>query len=102
MLDAEGYKRVRMGFSLSHSATLDLIEPTRWGSDSGKYLNNWGPGPYYIRISVHGLAAKAEQLSAAGTPYTLDEDNESVGGALLRVDPDALDGAIVELVEHRA
>jgi hypothetical protein len=102
VLKSEGYKRVQMPFALPHSATLDLIEPTHWDSETGKYLCNWGPGPYYIRISVHGLAAKAEQLSAAGTPYTLDEDNESVGGGLLRVDPVALDGAIVEFVEHVA
>jgi hypothetical protein len=99
-LTDDGYLRVRMGFTLPHSATLDLIEPTRWDSDAGKYLCNWGPGPYYIRISVHGLAAKADQLAAAGTPYTLDEDNESVGGPLLRVDPSALDGLLIELVEH--
>jgi hypothetical protein len=97
----EGFTRARMGFSLPHSATLDLIEPTRWDCDPGKYLCNWGPGPYYIRISVHGLEAKAELLEQAGTRFTLDKDSASADGALLRVDPDDVDGAIFEFVEHR-
>jgi len=97
----EGYTRVRMGFSLPHSATLDLIEPTRWDNDAGKYLCNWGPGPYYIRISVHGLDAKAEQLDRAGTGFTIDKDSAAAGGTLLRVHPADVGGAIFEFVEHQ-
>jgi hypothetical protein len=97
---AEGITRVRMGFSLPHSATLDLIEPTSWDGDAGKYLCNWGPGPYYIRISVHGLEAKADQLERAGTHFTIDKDSAPAGGVLLRVDPQDVGGAIFEFVEH--
>jgi len=102
LLEREGYKRVRMGFSLAHSATVDLIEPVRWDGAAGRFLCTWGPGPYYIRISVHGLEAKAEQLRAAGTRFTIDEESEAVAGPLLRVDPGDVGGALFELVEHRA
>ncbi|MDQ1697911.1 MAG: hypothetical protein QOJ03_3264 [Frankiaceae bacterium] len=97
----EGFRRVRMGFALPHSAALDLIEPTRWDGEAGKFLCNWGPGPYYIRISVNGLDAKADQLERAGTRFTLDKDSASAGGSMLRVDPQDVGGAIFEFVEHR-
>jgi len=99
-LNREGYRRARMGFTVRNSATLDVIEATRWDSDAGLYLNNWGPGPYYIRIGVHGLKAKAEDLRARGTKFTWVEESEAVGGkSLIRVDPSELRGQIFEFEE---
>lgn len=96
----EGLRRARMGFSLSHSGTLDLIEPTRWATDEGRYLYNWGPGPYYIRLSAIDLDAKAKSLYDRGTLFTrLHLD--SAGGDLIRIDPEELDGALVEIVQHQ-
>lgn len=100
-LTASGYRRARMGFALTHSATFDIIEPTRWDGETGRYLHNWGPGPYHIRVSVTGLDAKAEDLRARGTRFTLDEHSDAVDGPLLRVDPAEFGGAIFEFVEHR-
>lgn len=97
-LKGDGYRRARMGFALGHSATVDLIEPVRWDSEVGRYLHNWGPGPHYIRISVNDLAAKAEDLRARGTAFTRIEHSDAVDGAILRVDPAELNGAIVEFV----
>lgn len=99
-LNREGYRRARMGFTVRNSATLDVIEATRWDSDAGLYLNNWGPGPYYIRIGVHGLKAKAEDLRARGTKFIWVEESEAVGGkSLIRVDPSELRGQIFEFEE---
>lgn len=96
----EGYRRATMKFTLANSATLDVIEPTRWSGDAGVYLNSWGPGPYYIRIAVNGLAAKAADLEARGTRFTLIEGCEAVGGrSLIRVDPAELKGQLVEFEE---
>lgn len=95
----EGYRRARIGFSIPHSATLDLIEPTRWNSDLGLYLNNWGPGPDYMRISVNGLEAKAADLEARGTPFDWLPESEATDGRAIRVDDAALEGAKVEFVE---
>jgi hypothetical protein len=101
-LQKEGYRRARMAFRLPHSASLDVIQPVRWHSASGLYLHNWGPGPYYIRIAVHDLAAKAEDLKTRGTAFTWVEESEAVGGrALIQVDPGALNGQIVEFEEGR-
>jgi hypothetical protein len=85
---------------MPHSATLDLLEPQRWDTDEGRYLCNWGPGAYYIRLSAHDLEAKAKDLTARGTRFTLVEDDEQVAGPLLRIDPTELDGALLEIVEH--
>lgn len=99
-LQRSGLRRARMGFAMPHSATLDLLEPTRWDTDEGRYLYNWGPGPYYVRLSAHDLEAKAKDLEQRGTRYTLVEDDEGAGGPVLRVDPSELDGALIEIVEH--
>jgi hypothetical protein len=100
LLGGEGYRRARMGFTLKNSASLDVIEASKWDSDAGLYVNNWGPGPYYIRIGVHNLAAKAEDLRARGTKFTWIEESEAVGGrSLIKVDPSELRGQIFEFEE---
>jgi hypothetical protein len=100
LLTGEGYRRARMGFTLKNSASLDVIEATKWDSDAGLYVNNWGPGPYYIRIGVNDLAAKAEDLRARGTRFTWVAESEAVGGrSLIRVDPQELRGQIFEFEE---
>ncbi|MDB5982177.1 MAG: lactoylglutathione lyase, partial [Pseudomonas sp.] len=72
----------------------------RWDGDAGLYLNSWGPGPYYIRIGVHGLAAKADDLRARGTKFQWIESSEAVGGkSLIRIDPKELDGQLFEFEE---
>ncbi|WP_432198173.1 hypothetical protein [Streptomyces sp. bgisy027] len=98
----EGYRRARMAFTLQHSASVDLVQPTAWDGEAGAYLHSWGPGPYYTRISVHDLEAKAADLEARGTPFTWEPESEAVGGALIKVDPSALDGALFEFHEHQA
>ncbi|ROO88007.1 hypothetical protein EDD29_5660 [Actinocorallia herbida] len=102
VLHEDGCRRAEMGFTLPHSASVDLLEPTRWDSETGSYLNTWGPGPYYTRISVNDLGAKAADLESRGTPFTWVEESEAVGGPLIKVAPEALDGAIFEFHEHRA
>jgi hypothetical protein len=99
-LQREGYRRARMSFRLPHSASLDVIEPTRWNSPAGLYLHNWGPGPYYIRIGVKDLAAKAEDLKSRDTKFTWISESEAVGGGpLIQIDPRCLDGQIFEFEE---
>ena len=99
-LTKEGYRKATMKCALANSATLDVIEATRWNSDAGLYLNSWGPGPYYIRIAVNGLAAKAEDLRARGTRFTWIEECEAVGGKpLIRVDPADVRGQLFEFHE---
>jgi hypothetical protein len=102
-LPGEGYRLARMAFTLPHSASVDILEPTQWNGGAGYYLHTWGPGPYYTRISVHDLEAKAADLRSRGTNFTWIPESEALGGAsLIRVDPQALDGALIEFHEHQA
>ena len=97
-LAGEGYRRARLGFTMSHSAKLDVIEPSRWDSASGLYLHNWGPGPHFIRLGVFDLEAKAEQLREKGIAFEWVPESDAVGGApLIRIDPRELDGQVFEL-----
>lgn len=101
-LSKEGYLRARMAFQLPHSASLDVIEPTVWNSEAGLYLLNWGPGPYYIRIAVNDLRAKAEDLKERGTAFTWIEECEAVDGrSLIKIDPAELQGQIFEFEEYQ-
>jgi hypothetical protein len=96
----EGYLRATMDFTLANSASLDVIEATRWNGDAGRYVHTFGPGPYYIRIAVNGLAAKAEDLKSRGVKFTWIEESEAVGGrSLIRVDPAELRGQVFEFEE---
>ncbi len=100
-LKKDGYRRAKMGFTLKHSATLEVIQPTRWDSEMGLYLHNWGPGPHFIRIAVCGLKAKADDLKSKGVKFTWIEESEAVGGrSLIRIDPSELEGQIFEFEEH--
>lgn len=99
-LNREGYRRARMPFQCVGSASLDLIQPTHWDCEAGHYLNNWGPGLYYIRIGVNNLEAKAEDLRARGVNFSIVEDCEAIGGkSLLKVDPGELRGQMFEFEE---
>ncbi|ROO88031.1 hypothetical protein EDD29_5684 [Actinocorallia herbida] len=95
-LPEEGVRRARLGFALGHSATVDLIQPTRWNCDAGRYLYTWGPGPYSIQIAVNGLEAKSEDLKARGTGFSWVPDGTVAEGRRLRVDPRDLDGTLIE------
>lgn len=99
--DDEGMRRARMAFTIGHSATLDVIEPVRGDCETGRYLCNWGPGPYYIRIAVNGLDAKAGDLESRGTRYTWLPESAAAGGRRLQVNADDLRGMLVEFVEHQ-
>lgn len=101
MICGEGYRRARMGFSLPNSATLDVIEPTHWNHDAGLYLNSWGPGPYYIRIAVNDLGAKAADLRDRGTKFTWIESSDAVDGkSLIRVNSEEIRGQLFEFEEY--
>jgi hypothetical protein len=95
----EGVHRARIGFELAHSGVIDIVEPTRYDCETGRYLAIWGPGPYSVEIAVHGLDAKAADLDERGTRYERRPDRELTNGPSLRVDPTQLDGAIFDFVE---
>jgi len=100
LLAREGQRRAVMPFAVANSAALHVIQPTAWNTPAAHYLNNWGPGLYYIRIAVNGLEAKADDLRARGTRFTWVEESESAGGRpLIRIEPSELRGQVIEFEE---
>jgi hypothetical protein len=92
-------RRARFTFGLRHSATFDLLEPLDAGSEAGRYLATWGPGPYTVRLSTVDLDAKAADLEARGTRYRRVPPGDDLGPAL-RVHPADLLGLEVEILQH--
>lgn len=94
----EGYRRARFTFDVENSSTLDIIAPTRADSDVGNYTTTWGPGPYYTRIAVAGLQAKAARFKERDTPF-VTKPATSAAPERLVVDPAAVAGALFEFVD---
>jgi hypothetical protein len=67
-----GARRAVMPFRAPRSASLVLVEPSGQGRVADEY-EEVGAGAWTIRISVVDIDAKAEDLAARGTPFTLDD-----------------------------
>ena len=74
-----GSRRAVMPFKAPRSARLELVQPTGSGPVADTY-ERLGPGAWTIRISVVDVGAKAKDLAAHGTRFSLE-------GGILRPDP---------------
>jgi hypothetical protein len=83
--------------AIAGSAALELVQPVGSASRYWDFFARWGPGPHAIRIDVNQLGAKADDLRHRRTPYL--EQQSLDGDAVLAVEPDSLDGIIVEFRE---
>jgi hypothetical protein len=84
----EGSRRAHLGFRLAQSACVDLLEPAGDG-EAATFLRDWGPGIWSVRIAVSDLEAKAEDLRARGTPFTIERTGFEHPETVLLVDPAA-------------
>jgi len=72
VVDEPGCRRAVMTFRSPRSATLELVQPTAPGRVADAY-EQLGAGPWTIRIAVVDVPAKAADLDARGTPFTLED-----------------------------
>jgi hypothetical protein len=79
VVDERGVRRAVMPFRAPRSAFLELVEATGPGRVADAY-EQVGAGAWTIRISVVDVDAKAADLTARGTPFTIED-------AVLRPDP---------------
>jgi hypothetical protein len=70
--ERDGARRAVLPFLAPRSARLELVEPTGPGAVSEAY-EELGPGAWTVRISVVDVDAKAEDLAARGTPFTIED-----------------------------
>jgi hypothetical protein len=87
-----GARRAVLAMTMPHAATLELVQPLGEECEAGRYLARWGPGPFYTRIAVAGLEAKAEDLRRRGTDFHRPPGDPP----RLRVD---IDGVLLEFVD---
>ena len=80
VLEQDGARGAVMPFRAPRSARLELLEPTGPGRVAEAY-EQVGAGAWTIRISVVDVEAKADDLAARGTPFTLES-------GVLRPDPE--------------
>jgi hypothetical protein len=84
----EGCRRAVMPFSVARSAALEFVEPTGRGRVSEAF-DEVGPGAWTIRVAVVDVDAKAEDLAARDTQFTME-------AGVLRPDPAATLGVPFE------
>jgi hypothetical protein len=68
----DGARRAVMPFRAHRSAALELVEPVGPGRVADEY-EEVGAGAWTIRISVVDVDAKAQDLTARGTPFSIHE-----------------------------
>jgi hypothetical protein len=96
--DAEaGGRHAVMSRNYEQGAALKLVQP-RPGTPAGEHLERYGDGPFTIRIAVHDLDAKREELRSRGTAFTdlpaTEHEPERVA-----IDPAATAAMPFELIE---
>lgn len=94
-----GQRSAMMSRNYDHGAGLKIVEPTSTTSTAGAYHEAWGPGPFTIRVAVHDLDAKSDDLTARGTAFS-DLAPTSHEPRRLSVDPAATAAMPFEFVEY--
>ncbi len=94
VIEEDGCRRAILPFSTPRSARLELVEPKDSGREADA-LKQLGPGAWTIRVQVADVGAKADDLTARGTPFTLED-------GVLRSSPEATLSVPFEFVEGPA
>jgi hypothetical protein len=68
----DGARRAVMPFRAPRSASLELVQPSGPGRVADAY-EQVGAGAWTIRVSVVDVDAKAKDLAARGTPFTVED-----------------------------
>jgi hypothetical protein len=93
-----GYRSVVMSRNFVQGAALKLVEPLDAENPVGEYAAKWGSGPFTIRVAVHNLEAKCDDLSLRGTPF-VERAPTDYEPARLLIDPAATASMPFEFVE---
>ncbi len=81
---------------------LELIAPTREGSEVSGFLQKRGEGLHHICVAVSDIASELEKLKRAGARL-IDETPKpgAHGSRVAFVHPKGAHGVLLELVEHK-
>ena len=80
---------------------VELLEPTGPHSPIAKFLEKRGPGIHHIAVRVDDIRATLARLKEQGTRLIDETPRVGAGGCLIAfVHPAAVNGVLLELVEH--
>jgi methylmalonyl-CoA/ethylmalonyl-CoA epimerase len=80
---------------------LELVQPTTVESPFGRYIEERGEGLHHVALRTDDLNALVASLHGLGVPLQDVEPREGFTGRLSRLAPEALDGALLEVVQPR-
>ncbi len=92
---------VRVAMLPLGESRLELLEPSGEGSPIEKFLLRRGPGIHHIAVRVDDVRASIRRFKDAG--LRLIDDEPRTGANNMRVafvHPSAMNGVLLELVEH--
>ena len=81
---------------------VELLEPLGPETAVGRFLAKRGPGMHHIAIEVKDIHASLAELKNKGARLIDDVPRVGAGGCLVAfVHPSAVNGVLLELVQHR-
>lgn len=80
---------------------LELVQPTTAESPFAQYIAERGEGLHHVALRTDDLNALVASLHGRGVPLQDVEPREGFTGRLSRLAPEALDGALLEMVQPR-
>jgi hypothetical protein len=96
----DGVRRARFEFAYPRSAVLEVAGPEDDSSPEGRFLAQWGTGPFSIRIAVTDLATLEGRYAATGVALErLPEVDANEGPRLYRAAERNI-GTALEFVEE--
>jgi methylmalonyl-CoA epimerase len=79
---------------------IELVQPTSDDTGVAKFLEKRGEGIHHICIEVEDIEAALGQLKAHGVQLIDEEARPGAHGRVAFVHPKAMNGVLIELVEH--
>lgn len=80
---------------------LELIQPTRPGTATARFLESRGEGLHHIAFRVEDIQGKLEVLKGKGLTLIDQEPREGLSGTIAFVHPKSVYGVLLELVQRR-
>ena len=78
---------------------LELLEPIEPGTGIANFLEKRGEGLHHVCLEVDDISAALADLQADGVELIDEEPREGLTGTIAFLQPSALHGVLVELVE---
>ncbi len=95
-------QKVKVAFLPIGESKLELLEPTGAESPIEKFLAKKGEGIHHLSFRVSDIAAKIEQLKAAGVELIDEKPRLGAAGALIAfLHPRSTGGILIELCQYQ-